>query len=77
VRKREPRLERTIQELADEHRQLMQSLETLRQQARSDRCPDQPFREVVRRWVKRVQHHEARENGLVQDAFNQDIGAED
>jgi len=77
VRKREPRLERTIQELADEHRQLMQCLETLLQGARSDRCLGEPFREEVRRWVERVHQHEVRETDLVQDAFNLDLGAED
>jgi DNA-binding transcriptional ArsR family regulator len=77
VRKREPRLERTIQQLAEEHRQLAQSLAVLLEQARAATSLDDPFREAVRRWIERVREHEARENDLVQDAFNLDIGAED
>jgi hypothetical protein len=77
VRKREPRLERAIQQLAEEHRALAESLEVLIKQARAATTLDDPFREAIRRWVERVREHEARENDLVQDAFNLDIGAED
>jgi hypothetical protein len=77
VRKREPRLERTVQQLAEEHRQLARSLEVLIEQARAATSLDDPFREEVRGWVERVRRHEVRENDVVQDAFNLDIGAED
>jgi hypothetical protein len=77
VRKREPRLERRVQLLAEEHHQLAQSLETLLGEARTattrgDALPDQ-----VRAWVEQVRQHEVRENQLVQEAFNLDINAED
>jgi hemerythrin-like domain-containing protein len=77
VRKREPRLERTIQQLAEEHCQLAQSLDALIDEARASTSLDASFREQVRGWVERVRQHEMRENDLIQDAFNLDIGAED
>jgi hypothetical protein len=77
VRKREPRLERAVQELAEEHRQLAQSLAALLARARPALGPGHSIREAVRDWVERVRRHEARENDLVQNAFGVDIGAED
>jgi len=77
VRKREPRLERTIEQFAEEHRQLAQALEALIERAGATMSLDDQFREEVRGWVERVRHHEAHENDVVQDAFNLDIGAED
>jgi hypothetical protein len=77
VRQREPRLERAVQELAEEHRQLAQSLAALLEKARAATSPDATVRQAVRDWVERVRRHEARENDLVQDAFDVDIGAED
>ena len=77
VRAREPRLERAIHQLAEEHRQLARSLEALIERARDTTSLDDRFRDEVREWVERVRQHEARENDIVQDAFNLDIGAED
>ena len=77
VRKREPRLERIIRELAEEHSQLRSSLEELIGEARVTSSLGGLLRERIRTWVKRVRQHEMRENDVVQDAFNLDIGAED
>ena len=77
VLKREPRLERAIQQLAEEHHSLAQSLAVLIEQARAATSLDDPLREGVREWVERVRRHETRETDLVQDAYNLDIGAED
>ncbi len=77
VRKREPRLERAIQQLAEEHRYPAQSLEVLVEQSGVATSLDDSLREEVQGWVERVRRHELRENDLVQDAFNLDIGAED
>jgi nucleotide-binding universal stress UspA family protein len=77
VRNRQPHLERTIQQLAGEHRELAQVLEALIEEGRSARCLGKPFRDEVHKWVERVRQHEARENDLVQDAFNLEMGAED
>jgi hypothetical protein len=77
VRKREPRLERAIQQLAEEHGQLRQSLDGLIGQAGTATGLNDNLRELIREWIERVRRHEIRENDLVQDAFNLDIGAED
>jgi Hemerythrin HHE cation binding domain len=77
VRKREPRLERTIQQLAEEHGQLGHSLDVLIGQARAAAGLGDGLREGIRDWIECVRQHEMRENSLVQDAFNLDIGAED
>jgi hemerythrin-like domain-containing protein len=77
VRKREPRFERTIQQLVDEHQRLLRSLERLIGQAnKASRLVDVLF-EKVRGWMEKVRQHEARETELVQNAFNNDISAED
>jgi len=76
VRKREPQMERTIEALHDEHRQLLLSLNVLLEEARATGGTES-FRERVRAWVRRVRQHESRENSLVQDAFTTDIGPED
>jgi hypothetical protein len=77
VRKREPRLERAVDQLADEHRQLLDSLDALRTEIASAANEDGTVAAKVTAWVQKVQQHEARENHLVQDAFGLDIGAED
>jgi hypothetical protein len=77
VRTREPRLERAARGLADEHRQLAQSLDALVEEARTAAHLDDTFRKKIRVWLEQLRRHEARENDVVQDAFNLDIGAED
>ena len=77
VRKREPRLERNIQQLADEHRRLVESLDGLVREFGTATKLGDTLRQEVRAWVERVRQHEARENDLIQDAFNLDIGPED
>ena len=77
VRKREPRLERAVQQLADEHQLLMQSLDALISEFWAATSLDSAFPEKVQAWVERIRDHEARETRLVQDAFDLDIGAED
>jgi hypothetical protein len=77
VRKREPRLERAIRELAGEHAQLTESLNTLMAKAKIATTLDDELRQQLRAWVERVREHEARENQLVQGAFNLDIAGED
>ena len=77
VRKREPRLERTIQQLVEEHGQLRRSLDALIGEATAATSLGDTLREEIREWIERVRQHEIRENDLVQDAFNLDIGGED
>jgi hypothetical protein len=77
VRKREPRLERNIQQLADEHRLLAGTLDGLVRKSGAVSKLGETLRQEVRAWIERVRQHEARENDLIQDAFNLDIGTED
>jgi hypothetical protein len=77
VRKREPRLERTIQQLAEEHGKLRASLEAIVASAQAAARLDDALRAAVQEWIGCMRLHEARENNLVQGVFNLDIGAED
>jgi hypothetical protein len=77
VRKREPRLERAIRHLAEEHRELAQSLDSCIEQAAAATSLNDTLRGEIRGWIERVYKHETRENDVVQDAFNLDISAED
>jgi hypothetical protein len=77
VRKREPRLERAVQRLEEEHRQLARSLEGIVEEARTAPWLDEWLRGKVRAWLEQLRRHEDHENDVVQDAFNLDIGAED
>jgi hypothetical protein len=77
VRKREPRLERTIEQLADEHRRLRESLDALIAEAKAAKDLGESLREKILAWIERVRQHEIRENKLVQTTFNLDIIGED
>jgi hypothetical protein len=77
VRQREPRLERTVKELADEHGQLLRALDALLAQARAPAGKADPLGENIRAWVASVRRHEAREIDLVQEAFNVDVSTDD
>jgi hypothetical protein len=77
VRKREPRLDREIDRLGEEHRELGEALRHLIQQAETTTNLTSAFQKEILGWIERVRLHEARENDLVQDAFNLDMGPED
>jgi hypothetical protein len=77
VRKREPRLEHVIDQLAGEHRQLAQALDALIEKTNQASSLDPDLQERIRQWIVAVRRHEAREDELVQDSFNLDISAED
>jgi hemerythrin len=76
VRQREPRLERAVQQLAEEHRQLTQSLDAILAEANAAPAMTDALRDGIREWVECMRNHETRENHLVQEAFDFDIGAE-
>jgi hypothetical protein len=77
VRQRQPNREREMNQLQDEHVLLARSLDDLITEARAAREMADSFRASVRAWVERVRQHEVHENRLVQEAFNQDVSAED
>jgi hypothetical protein len=77
VRKREPRLERAVRQLAEEHTRLARAMDDLIEVAGASATLNDALGDQVRGWVGQVRQHENRENALVQEAFNLDIGAED
>jgi hypothetical protein len=75
-----PYLHRAAQEVLAEHGRLSASLDALIAAAAG--APPESLvvpalHEQVRQWVLLVRGHEARENRLIQQACNQDVGAED
>lgn len=77
VKKREPRLDHTVDQLAEEHRQLRRSLDSLIVEAKLAARVTERIRTATRKWIQSVRHHESRENKLIQAAFAEDIAAED
>ncbi len=77
VRQREPRLDHAVQRLAEEHRELAQSLAVLVGEANTVGKLDGAFRDKVHHWLQRVRQHEWHENDLIQDALIVDVSAED
>lgn len=77
VRERAPHLEKAVRELAHEQRVLKGGLDALIEESASSGRDDEALGAKILDWVEHVRRHEARENDLVQDAFNLDISAED
>ncbi len=74
---REPRLDRALRELVHEHRQLTTSLDALIEEAGGSTTLNEALLDRVQAWIAGVRRHEHRENELVQDAFNLDLGSGD
>jgi hypothetical protein len=74
---RAPQLARQVEGLRAEHVAMRQSLAALAGESRTAPAVNDALRQKVREWVGRVRDHETRENLLVEDAFNQDMAAED
>ncbi len=77
VLQREPNLARTVEQLRDEHQQLALKLAGLLERMKTGKPLEEEIRNQIRAWVESVRQHEARENRLVQNAFNMDLGTED
>jgi hypothetical protein len=74
---RAPQHERKVRGLREEHDELWKSLADLIRQAGTLPALNDPFRQDLQAWIARVRDHEARENRLVEDAFNVDETAAD
>jgi hypothetical protein len=75
-----PDLYRAAQELLAEHGRLRTGLDALITSAGTvpaESVVPPALREQVRQWVQQVRGHEARENRLIYQACNQDIGTAD
>jgi hypothetical protein len=77
IRNRELRLSHSIQHLAEQHQLLLETLDALIAAAEAATSVDRGLADEIMKWINDVREHEARENELVQDAFNFDIAAED
>jgi hypothetical protein len=77
VRKRQPRLERAVLHLAAEHAELLRTLDTVIRESVGATELDARLRDKIAVWVERFHSHEDRENRLIEDAFDLDIGPGD
>lgn len=80
VMDRLPSLGETLEKLRREHAELLDDLAARLAEARaaaSDRTMAATVVPRVRKWLDRIRDHEIRENTLVQEAFNRDMGAVD
>jgi chromosome segregation ATPase len=77
VAKRQPRLNRAIRQLAEEHAGLLQSLDDIIAEAIRTTAVDDRLRKRITTWLESVHNHEDRENRLIEDAFELDIGTND
>lgn len=77
VKRRQPLLERTIQHLAAEHPQLLQSLDAIVRDASRATAIDDRLRREITDWMEGIHQHEDRENRLIEEAFDLDIGPSD
>ena len=77
VLQRRPQSERAVRQLLAEHRPLLEGLDALLKEVGTAERIDDGFRARVRTWAELLRRHEAEENVLVEDAFNQDIGQDD
>ncbi len=77
VLERRPQSERVVRQLLAEHGPLLEGLDALVKEAGAAPQITADFRARVAAWADFLRRHEAEENVLVEDAFNQDIGQED
>jgi hypothetical protein len=77
VLQRRPQSERAVRQLLAEHGPLLEGLDALLKEASTAEQIDDGFRARVGTWAALLRRHEAEENVLVEDAFNQDIGQDD
>jgi len=77
VLKRKPNLERDVERLQSDHRQLTETLEQLVTEAQANVVLDETWYRTLEGWLTEIKGHEIRENELIQDAYNLDISAED
>lgn len=75
--KQEPRLEHSVRDLLAEHRELLQSLDTLLDAVEAIPLVAQALRAKVLRWIEHVRDHESRESALLEEALVEDIGSGD
>jgi hypothetical protein len=77
VLERNPHLGHAVERLGAEHGELLSLLDELCRQARSAATVSAELSPRVGDWARKVRRHEQRENILVEDAYNLDLGTKD
>lgn len=77
VSERMPHKDKAVAELLEEHRVMADELDGLVEAARSARTVDAALVDRLRAWIRSLRNHETKENLLVEDAFNRDVGNKD
>jgi hypothetical protein len=77
VAKRQPRLDRAIRQLAEDHAELLKSLDDIIVETGRATAVDDRLRNRILAWLDGVHRHEDRENRLIEDAFDLDLGSND
>ena len=77
VLQRAPQRKKTVDQLLQEHQQLVQALNALHDEVQSKSTVGEGDFFKLREWIEAVRQHEARENRLVEEVLNLDIAPED
>lgn len=80
ITERAPRLNPQADKLCTEHEEMLQTADELVQLVSAGASSENWLPEVharFREFSKRLMHHESEENGLLQQAFQEDIGSND
>jgi hypothetical protein len=77
ILRQQPHAHRAVKQFVSEHRELLVSLEALRDEARRVASAWEALHDTVAEWSRKVRRHEQDENLLVEDAFNRDTGSDD
>lgn len=77
VRQRQPRLERAAEHLAAEHEELLHALDELIRTAGQATSLTPSLGDAIEAWAEGIRGHEDRENQLIEDAFDLDLGPGD
>jgi hypothetical protein len=74
IRKRSPELQHGLQELEQEHMQLLERVHALMSIAQQERLPVPKLRQLGKQFQERLAQHEAKETGVFQDSIWTDLG---
>lgn len=77
IERMQPRLCKAVQDLVEEHARLREALERLWEACCQANCIDSSIREPLRAFIATMRSHESREDDLIQEAYNRDIGPGD
>ena len=74
IRKRSPELQNALQELAQEHKHLLERVHALMSIAQQEHLAAAKLRQLGKQFQQRLARHEANETGVFQDSIWTDLG---